>query len=1115
VFANRCSPVALFLAALLAPSLARADSGGWTHVFDAPSSETLRIQDLRRLPEGGYAVIGSVPGRDVVHQRFDPQGQAQGPVRIGWPAALRSPGAVQPDVLVHEQRGGWVTRPLPPLLPCRRDDRGGFEARGYPHDYSYGHGRGQLDAEGGGFGYGWMRPTRVFRHAADCTLQDFGTVGFGIRALYNSSAAVLAYAAATDHPHQSFPVQTLLVFDRDGLRLSRTFELDGETLADLSLLQEVDGDVIIGGSGTARGALFRVGPEGQIRWQTAIDGAAYFDFGWPHPHADGLMVYAASSRGIDRGPFRLLQLDPQSGALRLRASIDHAHWVRPVHPPVPRGDELLLLRFLPDSDLVRVYADGRVETLRALPSGFTPRLWLNEQDVLLSRDIYQQIAGMGSTQLGIDLWRLALTSDALPQRLDDIELPWPVRLGAASLDGAGSEIALWQQGRIIMHAFDAAGGTRWQRSLPPHEPGGHPTRPLVQSVLRGVDISCLHQRRLGMLSSSGPSQRSESSLSCLRRSDGALLFAHTDLNDSDDPLERRWTLPLAVLPGSDDGVSVLVRNLELLCSPCRHRIEQIDIGVGGDVHRRLRLADSEQLRHTVLATRDGELLLLASEAGSRRLLRLATDDSSQDFGLLPSSWDALEPITGAIHADGTIRLLGSAENGSRLLSLDADGVVLNDLALDGRLADVLTKQLFVSRDHGAALVTDVDGRLHLHRVDPDGNLRWWRDIGSAMHDRVRGLFLPGPDADDAGVRVALVRDARLLLRGFADIDGADNGFTIASLVGQADDPLHPPPFDATPADPIVDAPGWSDDGALLYAEHGAAPLLGQPQPPRLHRIELPSPTGLPPARPALIGFWFDPGSSGEGLYLEHFPAGQIGGAWMTYTVEGGTDRAAQRWYSLGGTAGADAAAVELTILQSSGGQFGAPPAIDAQPVGVATLRRLDCGRVQLDYRFDAEVNDAAAGSLTLVALVPGSGCMFTVSASTTGAWYAADFPGQGVMLQGFGGAAGDAQLAGAWFTFDVAGQADDPTAQHWFTLFGERDDATHGGYQLQLMRTIGGRFDGPATANRVQVGSARFELQSCDRAMLEYDFDAGGAAAEFAALQGQVELQRVGGCAAP
>jgi hypothetical protein len=1102
---QRFCPSALLLAVLLASSPARSDAGGWTQVFDAPSSETLLAQSVRRLPDGGYAVVGSVPGRWVVHRRFDPQGQVQGPVRIGWPAILRTPGAMQPDVAPYPTEVR-LTMDLWPLRPCQRADHGSFEARGYQFDRSYGHELGELDGEGGGFGHDGLRAAEVFRHAGDCTLRNFGSFPFRIRAMLNSSTEVVAYATASEDLNR--PVDTLVVFDRDGLRLSRSFDIGGETLQFLTLLHEVDGDVVVGGSGTAGGALFRVGPEGQVRWRTAVDGTAYFGLVRAHPHADGLMVYASSALRNDLGPFRLLQLDPQSGALRLHARIDNAHRLRAVHGSEAR-DELLLQRTLSgDDSLLRVSAGGRVETLRAVPSGFAPQLWLGQQGVLVSRDIHQDRAGMGAVLVGIELWRLPLDADAPPQPLDDFELPWPVRPGAAALDGGAGEVALWQHGRIVMHAFDAAGGARWQATLPPHEPVGDPGRPLIQGVLRGADSSCLYLFRPGIASRSGPSQRSESSLSCLRRGDGALRFAHVDLNDPDDPLHRRLVTPLALLAGDENGISLLVRSHEQLCSPCPLRVEQIDIGGDGSMRRRLRIADSEQLRHTILATRNGELFLLASQADSRRLLHQAADDSQRELGPLPSSWDGFAPVTGAIHADGTMRLLGIAESGSRLLTLGADGTLLHDVAIDGRRVGISAQQVFASSDRGAVLVTDVAGRLHLHRIDQDGSLRWRRDIGSMAHDRIRGLFLPGPDAGDAGVRVALVRDARLLLRGFADGDGADAGFTTAQLTGKADDdPLQ------LPADPIVGAPGWADDGALLYAEHGAAPLLGQPQPPRLHRIDLPPASWPPPARPALTGFWYDPGSSGEGLYLEHFPAsGQIGGAWMTYTVAGGTDRAAQRWYSLGGAAGTNDGAVDLTILRSSGGQFAGPPAVDADAVGTARLRRLDCDRVQLDYRFDGDVNDAAAGSLTLVTLVPGSGCAFIAPVSTTGTWYAAEFPGQGLVLQGFGGAGADMHLAGAWLTFDVAGQGDDPTAQHWFTLFGERDNAVHGSYDLQLTRTIGGYLDGRATANRVRVGSARFEMQACDRAELEYLFDPSGVAAEFAAQQGRIELQRIGGC---
>jgi hypothetical protein len=103
---------------------------------------------------------------------------------------------------------------------------------------------------------------------------------------------------------------------------------------------------------------------------------------------------------------------------------------------------------------------------------------------------------------------------------------------------------------------------------------------------------------------------------------------------------------------------------------------------------------------------------------------------------------------------------------------------------------------------------------------------------------------------------------------------------------------------------------------------------------------------------------------------------------------------------------------------------------------------------------------------------------------------------------------------GAWFTFDPAGQSDDPIHQHWFTLQGDLANATNGNVTLPLYRIIGGPFDGAPTQNFSQVGHATLTMQACDSAQLDYQFDASEAAHAFAGLAGTSHLVKIGGCSA-
>ena len=99
------------------------------------------------------------------------------------------------------------------------------------------------------------------------------------------------------------------------------------------------------------------------------------------------------------------------------------------------------------------------------------------------------------------------------------------------------------------------------------------------------------------------------------------------------------------------------------------------------------------------------------------------------------------------------------------------------------------------------------------------------------------------------------------------------------------------------------------------------------------------------------------------------------------------------------------------------------------------------------------------------------------------------------------------------YTFDPAGNADDDARQHWFTLQGSLAGATDGRVTVPIYSTIGGRFDRLATRNTFRVGEATLTFTACDRATLDYRFDADEAAGAFRGRNGSFEIERLGGCA--
>ena len=99
-------------------------------------------------------------------------------------------------------------------------------------------------------------------------------------------------------------------------------------------------------------------------------------------------------------------------------------------------------------------------------------------------------------------------------------------------------------------------------------------------------------------------------------------------------------------------------------------------------------------------------------------------------------------------------------------------------------------------------------------------------------------------------------------------------------------------------------------------------------------------TGFEVNQHGLTGSWYEPATGGQGLAVEIYPnvspgTGVAFMSWFTFdTIAGGAER--QRWYTLQGPVVTGQPTASLTIYQNSGGNYNAPPATSAQPVGTAT-----------------------------------------------------------------------------------------------------------------------------------------------------------------------------------
>ena len=103
----------------------------------------------------------------------------------------------------------------------------------------------------------------------------------------------------------------------------------------------------------------------------------------------------------------------------------------------------------------------------------------------------------------------------------------------------------------------------------------------------------------------------------------------------------------------------------------------------------------------------------------------------------------------------------------------------------------------------------------------------------------------------------------------------------------------------------------------------------------------------------ISGAWFEPASSGQGLVFDAITeADTLFATWFTYDPEGAADDLHQQhWFTLQGPLGRDGQG-SLAIIRTTGGTLVEGPTHNSQRVGTATITRLGCDRLRLDYQFD-------------------------------------------------------------------------------------------------------------------------------------------------------------------
>jgi probable HAF family extracellular repeat protein len=261
----------------------------------------------------------------------------------------------------------------------------------------------------------------------------------------------------------------------------------------------------------------------------------------------------------------------------------------------------------------------------------------------------------------------------------------------------------------------------------------------------------------------------------------------------------------------------------------------------------------------------------------------------------------------------------------------------------------------------------------------------------------------------------------------------------------------------------------------------------------------------------LTGSWYRASTSGQGVEVEVFPDAASGTgstlvSWFTYdTTPGGADH--QRWYTAQGPVVTGQPNASLTIYQNTGGNFDAPPATTAQPVGTATLSFDTCSSGQLAYNF----TDGRTATIALTRLTQNVTCSTTTPYPTnadfalSGNWFGGlATSGQGLMAEvnPISGA-----FFAAWYTYMPSGTTAGAAGQRWYTAQGAFTPGQRS-IPVTIYETTGGMFDTPTTPvpQTVAVGTGTMAFQNCTAATFSYNFTGGSSSG----LSGAIVLSRAG-----
>ena len=234
------------------------------------------------------------------------------------------------------------------------------------------------------------------------------------------------------------------------------------------------------------------------------------------------------------------------------------------------------------------------------------------------------------------------------------------------------------------------------------------------------------------------------------------------------------------------------------------------------------------------------------------------------------------------------------------------------------------------------------------------------------------------------------------------------------------------------------------------------------------------------------GAWFNPDTSGQGQLIDVEPDSKfLFLSWFTFTDAASANPNEQHWFTAQGNYSGNTA--DLVVSETLGGRFDDPQAVSTDPVGAASLSFTDCGLGEMNYTIDSWDLD---GSFPLYRAIPGTENVCEERAGITtesldpnngwdGAWYDAETPGQGFLIDAHPNAEGEDFIFVAWFTYGE----DSASGQRWLTAQGPLTGSTA---DLIVYETEGGSFDDPKVSETNAVGSMTIDFTDCSNALLTY-----------------------------